>query len=186
MPRTSTPGRDRILDAAREIAARSGASSVTLDAVAAEAGVSKGGLLYHFHSKEALLRELVQSCISRTGALVDAHTAADPDPTGRAARAYVDAMAADTEAPEEQLALWAALLEDRELGPAWRDTANAWAEADAEDPAVDTVDATVARLAADGLWLATMLGLYDLDTDGARRDAVVTRIRALTEGGDAP
>ncbi|MFL1379120.1 TetR/AcrR family transcriptional regulator, partial [Nocardiopsis protaetiae] len=40
--------RDRILDALQEILVQEGYSSVTLEAVARAASVSKGGLLYHF------------------------------------------------------------------------------------------------------------------------------------------
>src|SRR5262245_25771867 len=47
--------RDRILEAAEQLVAAQGASNLTLDAVAQTAGVSKGGLLYHFPSKDALL-----------------------------------------------------------------------------------------------------------------------------------
>ena len=47
--------RDRILDAAEQLVAAQGASNLTLDAVAQTAGISKGGLLYHFPSKDALL-----------------------------------------------------------------------------------------------------------------------------------
>jgi len=47
--------RDRILEAAEQLVAEQGASNLTLDAVAQAAGVSKGGLLYHFPSKDALL-----------------------------------------------------------------------------------------------------------------------------------
>jgi len=42
-----------------------GARHLTLDAVAREAGVSKGGLLYHFPSKEALLSAMVESFCGR-------------------------------------------------------------------------------------------------------------------------
>lgn len=52
--------RDRILDALRSLLARGGAAEATLENVAAEAGVSKGGLLYHFPSKDALFRGLVE------------------------------------------------------------------------------------------------------------------------------
>ncbi|WP_158863541.1 TetR/AcrR family transcriptional regulator [Leifsonia sp. AG29] len=47
--------RDRILDAFEELLAEQSERAATLDAVAARAGVSKGGLLYHFASKEALV-----------------------------------------------------------------------------------------------------------------------------------
>lgn len=52
--------RERILDAALAVSQQVGAAHLTLDAVAAEAGVSKGGLLYHFASKDALLRAMVE------------------------------------------------------------------------------------------------------------------------------
>lgn len=57
----ATDTRERILRALRDILARSGNTSVTLEAVAAEAGVSKGGLLYHFPSKSAMYLGLLTS-----------------------------------------------------------------------------------------------------------------------------
>jgi AcrR family transcriptional regulator len=47
--------RQAVLDAAIALVEQTGAGTLTLDAVAARAGVSKGGLLHHFKSKEALL-----------------------------------------------------------------------------------------------------------------------------------
>lgn len=45
---------DQILDSAEEILFSKGVSNLTLDAVAKQAGISKGGLLHHFPSKSAL------------------------------------------------------------------------------------------------------------------------------------
>lgn len=50
----------QIMQAALDIAAEKGAGKVTLDAVAKSSGLSKGGLLYHFPSKEALISAMVQ------------------------------------------------------------------------------------------------------------------------------
>jgi AcrR family transcriptional regulator len=50
--------RDRILDAAEDLICASGIAGFTLDAVAQAAGVSKGGLLYHFGSKDSLISGL--------------------------------------------------------------------------------------------------------------------------------
>jgi AcrR family transcriptional regulator len=47
--------RDRILDAFAQLLGEHGERAATLEAVAAAAGVSKGGLLYHFGSKDALI-----------------------------------------------------------------------------------------------------------------------------------
>lgn len=51
--------RERILEAAEKVVSDVGAGNMTLDAVAAAAGVSKGGLLYHFANKEALLKGMI-------------------------------------------------------------------------------------------------------------------------------
>jgi AcrR family transcriptional regulator len=51
--------RERILDALEDLLVEHGERAATLDAVAQRAGVSKGGLLYHFGSKEALIDGLI-------------------------------------------------------------------------------------------------------------------------------
>ncbi|MGO3885922.1 MAG: TetR/AcrR family transcriptional regulator [Mycetocola sp.] len=53
-PRDSTATRERLLNSYQQLIIDHGERAATLDAVAREAGVSKGGLLYHFPSKEAL------------------------------------------------------------------------------------------------------------------------------------
>lgn len=53
------PVRQAVLDAAVDLVESSGSGLLTLDAVAARAGVSKGGLLHHFNSKEALLTAMI-------------------------------------------------------------------------------------------------------------------------------
>lgn len=55
--------RQKILEAAAEISRESGPGNLSLEAVAARAGVSKGGLLYHFPSKTALLKAVVESFV---------------------------------------------------------------------------------------------------------------------------
>ena len=59
--------RERVLDAYEEILITEGERAATLDAVAREAGVSKGGLLYHFASKD----DLALGIIARLAALSD-------------------------------------------------------------------------------------------------------------------
>lgn len=55
-----TSSRDRILDAYEALLAIEGERYATLEAVAARAGVSKGGLLYHFPSKDRLALALCE------------------------------------------------------------------------------------------------------------------------------
>ncbi|MFI4880731.1 MAG: TetR/AcrR family transcriptional regulator [Steroidobacterales bacterium] len=52
--------RERLLDAAERAVLETGAGHLTLDAVAKFAGVSKGGLLHHFPSKDALLEAMLE------------------------------------------------------------------------------------------------------------------------------
>lgn len=58
--------REKILDAAAELVAEIGAGRLTLDAVAERAGLSKGGLLYNFPTKDALLQAMIQRMIDQT------------------------------------------------------------------------------------------------------------------------
>src|SRR5215813_12535821 len=59
MERTTVKLQDTILDATETVVARQGVASLTLDAVAAEARLSKGGLLHYFPSKDRLVEALV-------------------------------------------------------------------------------------------------------------------------------
>ncbi|GAA2068688.1 TetR/AcrR family transcriptional regulator [Microbacterium hatanonis] len=52
--------RESVLDAFARILSDDGERAATMDATAREAGVSKGGLLYHFGSKEALEAGLME------------------------------------------------------------------------------------------------------------------------------
>lgn len=52
--------RQRVLDAYQSILIADGERAATLDAVAKVAGVSKGGLLYHFASKDDLAEALAE------------------------------------------------------------------------------------------------------------------------------
>ncbi|WP_207457009.1 TetR/AcrR family transcriptional regulator [Herbiconiux sp. SYSU D00978] len=58
--------RDRILDAYERQILAGGERGTTLDAVAADAGVSKGGLLYHFSSKDSLRSSLLERLVERS------------------------------------------------------------------------------------------------------------------------
>lgn len=60
-PRTTRANnsREQILDAYEHLLVQAGERAATLDAVAAQAKVSKGGLLYHFGSKKALFEALL-------------------------------------------------------------------------------------------------------------------------------
>ncbi|SIT72791.1 TetR/AcrR family transcriptional regulator [Microbacterium sp. RU33B] len=64
--------REKVLDAFEALLVAEGERAATMDATARGAGVSKGGLLYHFASKDALEAGIVE----RLRALVDEDVAA--------------------------------------------------------------------------------------------------------------
>ena len=85
----ATDARTRILDAAEAMVRTRGVSGLTLEAAAREAGVSKGGLLYHFASKEALLAAMLNRLADFVAEdFVLAMERLPPGP-GRAARAML-------------------------------------------------------------------------------------------------
>ena len=164
MPRPSARG--RLLDAASAVIRRDGAQGMTLDAVAAEAGVSKGGLLYHFASKRELLDALVDRWLD------DFQRDIDEGPDFIAGYVRASGVAAD------DIGLLAALVADPGTLAAVRDRYAAWQDRVVTEGG-DPVEATIARLAADGLWLADLLGLAP--PKGELRQQVLAR---LLERGD--
>lgn len=81
------PTKDRILGAAMAITHSEGARHLTIDAVTVKSGLSKGGVLYHFPSKTALLEGLISHSLSQILARLDFHLSAQSgslNPTLRA------------------------------------------------------------------------------------------------------
>ena len=72
--------RERVLDAFESILVEHGERTATLDAVAESAGVSKGGLLYHFGSKQALVEGVCARLTARIGSDVETMRAAPEGP----------------------------------------------------------------------------------------------------------
>lgn len=150
--------RERILEAGYAVAAESGVAALTLDAVAGRAGVSKGGLLYHFPSKEALVSGMVDGLCRTFAGIAGTAARADPVPEGRSARAYLAASAGELWQSDRWHALVGALVVSPGLLDSWREGVAAGRRADKAE-GTDPVAAAIVRLAADGLWLAGVLGL---------------------------
>lgn len=154
----SSTTRDTILRAAGQVVLSDGVARLTLEAVAKEAGLSKGGLLYHFPSKQALiegmLSQLSDVFTARLERALDTDDSADD--RGRWLRAYARAtFAAEQEPLAVSAGLLAAVATNPDLLAPLRDNFARWqqlAEADGLDPAV----ATLIRLAVEGLWFADL------------------------------
>ncbi|WP_280524726.1 TetR/AcrR family transcriptional regulator [Mycetocola zhadangensis] len=90
MPRPASTS-DRILVAYEDLLIEVGERGATLDAVASRAGVSKGGLLYHFGSKDALSAGLVERLRGLTEADLFLMKAAPAGPVDYLIRTSIDA-----------------------------------------------------------------------------------------------
>jgi AcrR family transcriptional regulator len=173
--------RTRILEAAGQVVLERGAAGLTLEAVAAAAELSKGGLLYHFGTKEELLMAMVDRLIEVTETRIQAHRTTDTAP-GSWARGYIRACAVD-DVPENDptgrlgVALLAAGATRPDLTASLRERQATWRQR-LHDDGIDPANAQIARLAADGLWLSDIFGLPVLSDD--ERPGVIERLEELT------
>jgi AcrR family transcriptional regulator len=173
MPRRGDT-KQRLLGAAAAVVRRDGAGALTLDAVAAEAGVSKGGLLYHFKTKRDLLDAMLEGWLEEFASEIAAAEEGKGFAHGYVAASDISTWAAGERATE--FGLLAAMVDEPGTLEGVRARYAAWQERLAAQ-AADPVDATVARLAADGLWLNDLLGLAP--PAGELRERVMARMLDL-------
>ena len=167
-----------VLQAAHRVVLRDGVSGLTLEAVAREAGRSKGGLLYHFPNKEALIQGLIADTIARFDHEVERLMALDRQSgPGRWVRAFLRATAEEAGSAYELTGgLLAAIANDPDLLAPLRAAYDRW-QARALADGLDPVAATIVRLAADGFWLGDIFSFAPI-ADPLRTD-VIARLRAL-------
>jgi AcrR family transcriptional regulator len=184
-PARGTGTKHRIVAAAEEVVLRDGVARLTLEAAAAEAGLSKGGVLYHFPSRDALVAAMVDTIIEEFDRDIDREMDA-LEGAGRFTRAYIRAtMAPSPTRPDRDDRLGAAVIAAAAAEPALllplQRAADRW-QSRLEDDGIDPTTATVLRLACDGLWLCDLFGLAPPPPD---RRASVERALERQVGGDA-
>lgn len=104
-----------VLDAAERVVAQVGAARLTLDAVAAEAGVSKASVIYDFQSKGGLIQAVVERAVARDNAFNrEAANCFDQDAVLRGRLAAADQPFPEAFQPVA-LALCAAMAQDPQL-----------------------------------------------------------------------
>ena len=173
----------RLLRATAEVIRDGGLRALTLEAVAAQAQVSKGGLLYHFPSKQALVRGLIEHMIEAFGERLALELARAVEPagtTGRWMRAYLRATFADDRLEYElSAALTTAVAEEPALLDVLREAFCGFAQAAGQDGLPAEVAGTI-RLAADGLWFSEALQVATLSA--GERQALLAHLLQMTEG----
>ncbi|TDC61365.1 TetR/AcrR family transcriptional regulator, partial [Streptomyces hainanensis] len=151
--------RNLILDAAIRVTERDGITALTLESAAEEAGVTKGGLMYHFRTRDELLLAIQRHL---TVAWEEQLVAALGKPLAEAsAREAVAAYALSGVEPgmarKADLAFMLESVARPELAEVWEELMRRWAPAPARAEPAD-VDLLLARLAVDGLWLYEATG----------------------------
>jgi AcrR family transcriptional regulator len=152
--------RERLLRAAIDFVSSNGAANLTLDAVATCAGVSKGGLLHHFPSKQALVHALMERIAKTFANRLQYHLDAEAGATpGRWTRAYINAS---FEYEPDELKLTSAIATVVSSDPALVHVLQsqfAWIDERIENDGLPAARATAIRLACDGLWISELLEL---------------------------
>ena len=165
-PRVYSSARDRILDAAERLIRARGVGQLSVEAVAQEAEVSKGGFFHHFASKDELLVALMDRLVAQVQVQLEARAAEDPEPRGALLRAQV-ALAFDLgrEAFEQFISLILAFLQVATSQPALvkrGQQINAETIARDEAQGIPVGNAIAIQFALDGYGLAMGVGSTSL------------------------
>lgn len=164
---------DALLDAAEAVIHTHGIGALTLDAVAAQAKVSKGGLLHHFPSKDALIQAMVVRTAQRwKDDTVAAIAAVAPGP-GRVCRGMLQGCIAKPDAWNESVrrssrVFVTALASNPELVHPVRDL-YADLRASLTRDRLAPGYGEVITLALDGVWFRWMFGLEEYSPAGLAR-----------------
>ncbi|HEY1752551.1 MAG TPA: TetR family transcriptional regulator [Caulobacteraceae bacterium] len=186
--------RARILDAAMRLFAEIGYHPATNQAIAEAAGLTRGAMLYHFPSREALLEAAIEHIHAERIALFDqaaARPAPGVDPTGQAIAAYwellsqppfvafaeLEAAARTDPAVRERIAEAQAAFDKAQLGASFSALAHA-----GQSPRLQAAR-DLARFLLEGMARAHLT--YDRDARVNHLIAVVDRaVRMLNRKGD--
>lgn len=172
--------REVLLRAASQVVIDKGVEALTLDAVAQQAGVSKGGLLYHFPNKDALIGSMVEQLIQDFETVLQTEFDQDdaPGTPGQWVRAYIRATLRFS---KQTLALIARLTSIAVHSPDLLEAAKVydqqWRQR-VETSGIDPTKTTIILLATDGLWLSEVFQVSTLEEP--RLTQVVETLLAMT------
>ena len=171
--------RARIRVAAAKVIERDGAGHLTLEKVAAEADLSKGGLLYHYPSKDALLQGLLDHLLENRAGLIEGSGPAKGVSDATLLNSLIDA---DFDLPKDERIMAQGLIAASAENPELIAPAQHHVEAVFAKLGNARATATSARtifLASQGLQFLELLGLLSLSA--AERNEIRRHLKALTE-----
>ena len=159
-----TSKRDTTLKAALSVVETDGVTALTYESVAAASGLTKGGLLYHFPSKDAMMLALHEHQAQHWDEEMIHALGKDPDEASQDERLAAYARVSARGATGAELLLMLEASTHSELSKPWKRVITRWvpdpASIDPTDPRA--LQKMVAYLAADGLWLSESVGAIPL------------------------
>jgi AcrR family transcriptional regulator len=178
--------RQSILNSAESLIACEGSEHLTLQKVAEKAGVSKGGLLYHFGSKEELLSGLVARSLEYFERDMAAFKKDVSERPGVNTLAFLVAALEGSWAAEAGIAsrldlfasILAAFAMDPKLINPVRDAYARWQQ-DLETDGINPNTATIVRLAVSGLWYDEFFGFGGFSSE--RRQEIIEEMKRMCE-----
>jgi len=169
--------KEQILRAAAEIINNEGVFSLTLEAVAKKAGISKGGLLYHYPSKDVLLEGMVNYLMQSFVNDMNVTVREDTCEKGKWSRAYI-ALTFNQEKEDIDMntAFLAAVATNPELlKPMVKSLQEV--HTNIENDKINPIISTVIRLAVDGMYFNQ---LYGMNLEKDTREKVINYLNSLT------
>jgi AcrR family transcriptional regulator len=174
------PAHDRILEAAERVVVEVGAARLTLDVVAQAAGVSKGGLLYHFPSKESLLGALAQRYVqSKEQCIESAKSGISEDDASRELKACIlGILGRDPRSKAMGAALLATAANDPTLLEVIRERLASYNQ-ELVNSSADFARAAIVTLAVDGLMMRESLRISPFTEQ--QRERVVRELMKIAD-----
>ena len=177
LPVTRPPkARNQILDAAERIVKARGAAKITYEELARESGVSRGGITYHFGSKEALLRAIVARDLANKCANESCMRATIGDDPGAELIAVIRQWSMpDPERRRFTAGMLSAVAHDPSLLDPIREHHRNECERQEWNPTA--VQRAILRLAAEGLFWSEFFGCNEVPAE--HRAALIARMEEL-------
>lgn len=155
--------REHILHTTAQMIMEHGVSRLSLAKVANQAGVSKGGLLHYFKTKDELFYQLNVLAIEEFNSEFERLIKVNPDEKGKYIKAYAQATLNDLESSNGSVnsSFVASFTDSPEIMELWKGAYLEWQQKCKEDD-LDWKDVATIRFVCDGLWFNNLLNINDI------------------------
>ena len=149
--------KESMLQSAVNLIATKGIDALTIDALAVSTNATKGGVQYHFPSKDKLFTDTLEYLLTEYDHAVSQYAESLKGPC-RWLRAYVELTTAKI-SPEDRVAgaMLAILTSDDPRAEPFRRFTSHWRKRAVED-GIEPAIALIVRLAVDSLWTESLFG----------------------------